>query len=72
MPLSRRSLFLAALAIAAVPLSSFETGAAATCFAKCNFDGEPKSIDVLASSVAGVRFTDGSVRPTFDLILHPH
>jgi hypothetical protein len=28
--------------------------------------------DVLASSVDGVRFTDGSVRPTYDVLLHAH
>jgi len=37
-----------------------------------SYRSDDEDPDVLASSVAGVRFTDGSVRPTFDLILHAH
>jgi hypothetical protein len=34
------------------------------------YAGDDEDSDVLASSVAGVRFTDGTVRPTYDVLLH--
>jgi hypothetical protein len=37
-----------------------------------SYVAEDEDSDVLASSVAGARFSDGTVRPTFDLILHAH
>ena len=35
-----------------------------------SYVGDDEDPDVLASSEAGVRFTDGSVRPTYDILLH--
>ena len=36
------------------------------------YAGDDEDPDVLASSVAGVRFTDGTVRATYDVLLHAH
>jgi hypothetical protein len=35
-----------------------------------SYEADDEDSDVLAWSAAGVRFTDGSVRPTFDVLLH--
>jgi hypothetical protein len=37
-----------------------------------SYEGDEENSDVLAWSAAGVRFTDGSVRPTYDVLLHAH
>ena len=37
-----------------------------------SYRGGDEDLDVLASSVAGARFSDGTVRPTYDILLHAH
>jgi hypothetical protein len=37
-----------------------------------SYEGDDEDPDVLASSVEGARFTDGTVRPTWDILLHAH
>ena len=37
----------------------------------CRYARDPKHPDRIAYSAAGATFTDGTTRPTFDLVLHP-
>ena len=37
-----------------------------------SYVGDDEDPDVLASSVEAARFTDGTVRPTWDIVLYAH